>query len=570
MTARTPVRDLTPPRDIQPAARPVNTYVRPAQPERSTLHHVADALGELGRDAQAFARQRQAEADEEARLEGEAAFYRDHEAGYRLGTATGAVPPQHSPSFVEGFNTAQGHVTGIQMRQAFNERFQAWEGRHTASPEDFQGWYQEFVQERLATDDPDQLRALLPHVETMTSEAYDAYYRVRNARVMEDSITTHVGVSALTIDEAINQAFGTAHGPSVDMLWADLVAQRDEALAGGIPPSRYDENLFNTIIAKAIEHQDPALLELLDRPMPGEEIPLSHHPQFLEDRIDVQSRVMRAIAAQEDADYQAQLERDQEREDAIVREVIRTLSESPAIEIADSIIDEWAIYDPLARQRLENLRSTFAQSGEREDPQALLEIELDIVQGATRQEIMALAGPGGPIRNATTLARLIDRVEQSMEFGRQALQIEPYRRYREHLLSVLGARRDPLILTLPRTELTEEYIAAMRDLDIAVMEWLQANPNASFVERHRAMDEIGRFILNRIEGDPALYDDPQYQSQEDYLEALGESERQAPNEPDPGAAPRSDRLPVTPGIGIPELESPDDEVRRVLESLSAD
>lgn len=370
MIARTPVRDLTPPRDIQPAARPVDTYVRPAQPERSPLHHVAEALGDLGRDAQAFAKQRQAEADEEARLEGEAAFYRDHEAGYRLGAATGAVLPQHSPSFVEGFNTAQGHVTGIQMRQAFNERFQAWEDRHTASPEDFQGWYQEFVQERLSTDDPDQLRALLPHVETMTSEAYEAYYRVRNARVMEDSITTHVGVSALTIDEAINQAFGTAHGPSADFLWADLVAQRDEALASGLPPSRYDENLFNAIIAKAIEHREPALLELLDRPMPGEEIPLSQHPHFLEDRIDVQGRVERAIAGQEEANYQAQLERDQEREDTIVREVIRTLSEHPTIEINDSIIDEWAIYDPRAHHH----HPTIPNTPDDRDPEVPLAI----------------------------------------------------------------------------------------------------------------------------------------------------------------------------------------------------
>jgi hypothetical protein len=36
MTRRTPVRDLSPAPDLQPAAAPVDTYVRPAQPERSS------------------------------------------------------------------------------------------------------------------------------------------------------------------------------------------------------------------------------------------------------------------------------------------------------------------------------------------------------------------------------------------------------------------------------------------------------------------------------------------------------------------------------------------------------
>jgi protein-tyrosine-phosphatase len=468
---------------------------------------------------------------------------------------------------MEGMRGAQGRVAGIQMRQDFNARFQAWEGRHTASQDEFQTWYGDFVSESLNTDDEDELRALLPHVETMTSEAYDAYSRIRNARAMEDSITTHVGVSSLTIDEAFNQALGQEHGASFDLLWMDLVDQRQAALATGIPPSRYDETLFNTIITKAIEHEDPALLELLDRTLPGETVPLSQHPEFLDDRLQVEGRVARAIVAREEEAYQAQLERDQEREDAIVREVSRTLSENPTIQIDAAILEEWSIYDPLARQRLESLRTTFVNVHEREDPQALLEVELEIMQGAGRQRIMDLAGPGGPIRNARTLARLMDRVNQREEFGRQVLQVESYRRYRDLLLSRLGARRDRFDLEQPRTEMTEEYVAAMRDLETAAMEWFRDNPNASLVEQHRAMDEIGRFVLRRIEGDPQAIDDPDYRSQEDYLEALGDQERQAPSLDDLGAAPRADRLSVTPGHGAPDREAPTAETRRVLESL---
>lgn len=567
MTRRTPVRDLTPPRDIQPSAAPVDTYVRPAQPERSPLHHVAQSLGDLGRDAQALVGQRQAEADEEARLQGEAAFYRDHREGLIQGTASGDVPPQFSPAFMEGFQGAQGQVAGIQMRQDFNARFQAWEGRHTASPDEFQGWFQDYVSERLTTDDPDQLRAILPHVETMTSEAYDAFYRLRGARMMEESITAHVGTSALTIDEAVNLGMRDPGGLPADALWADLVDQRTAALGTGLPPARYDAALFNAIIAKAIEHEDPALLQLLDRTLPGNTVPLSQHPAFLEDRLAVQDRVDRAIAARQEAAYEAQLERDQEREDAIVRGVSRTLSEDPLAQIDETVLEEWAVYDPMARERLASLRSTFARAGEYEDPRALMEIEMDILQGASRQDIMALAGPNGPIRNARTLARLMDRVDQRVEYGRRVLQVPSYRRYRDLLLGTLGARRDPYDLFQDRTEVTDEYIAAMRDLEIAAMEWLRDNPNASLVEQHRAMDEIGRFILRRIEGNPRAFEDPLYGSQEDYLEAVAEIERQAPSTEDQGAAPRADRLPSRPGYGSPSLESPDEETRRVLESI---
>jgi hypothetical protein len=468
---------------------------------------------------------------------------------------------------MEGFNRAQGQTSGIRMRQDFNARFQAWEGRHSASPEEFQSWYGDFVNEHLTSENPEQLGSLLPHVETLTEDAYGTFQRVRGERLMEEAVTTHIGVSAITIDEAFNQALGNPDGVPFTELWADLLAQRDGALATGIPRQRYDQNLFDTIIAKAAEHGDIDILELLDETLPGHTVPLGQQPDFLQDRLGAESRVLRIIANREDEEASAQEERDEEREETIIREVMRFLSDNPTGRIDQRVMDEWAVYDPMALRKLEDVRSTFVTAQSTEDPRAILEVEMHIFEGARRSEIIGMAGPNGPIRSVQTLRRLLGQVDQRVEFSRQMLNAPALQRYREFLMSQLGARRNAFDVYQPRTRPTEEYIAAVRDLEIAAMEWFRDNPNASVLERQSAMDEIGRYIIARVEGDARSLDDPQYGSQEDYLEALGDQERQAPSIPDQQAAERADRLPVTPGYGPPELESPDEQTQRVLNRI---
>ncbi len=558
MVGRTPVRDITPARDIQPAARPVDTYVRPAAPERSPLHHVAQSLGSLSAGVSGLLSQRQGEADNAARLQGEAEFYRQHSGGYAQAVSQGEIPPTASPSFMEGFRNAQGNVTGIQMRQEFNSEFMNWDGRHTASPEEFNTWFGEFVQGRLATDDPAQLESLLPHVESLTEDAWGNYERVRGERVMADSITAHLGVSSLTIDEAINQAPMNGGLPPYDALWSDILEQREAALSTGISPSSYDEQLFNTIVAKALEHGDLRVLEFLDETLPGDDIPLGQQPDFLAKRLEAEGQLGRILANRDEALVEEQERLDQERLDAITRGVSEFLQANPAGEIDASILEEWETLDPQARQKLEGLRTTFSNARGREDPRAILEIERMIQEGLTPAELMSMgADPNSPINDPQTFVRLMQRAQDRAEFGGEMLRSESYKRFADLIEERTGTDDYGL---LGGSNPTEETIAAMRDLEMAAIEWLSANPNATLLERETAMDEIGTMILGRIDANR------EYRSQEDFTQDVGESERQAPATADQGT-PREDRLDVLPGVGDPAAQSPDQETESLLQSI---
>lgn len=555
MVGRTPVRDLSPARDIQPAAAPVDTYVRPATSERSPLHHVAQSLGGLSSSLQGFLSQRQGEADDDARLQGEAAFYRDHSGGYVEGTATGQIPPYASPAFQEGFGTAQGNVAGIQIRQDFNAEFAAWEDRHTASPEEFEAWFGEFVQGRLTTDDPNQLGSLLPHIRQLTDDAWGTYQRIRGERMIQESVTAHLGISSLTIDEAVNQSALRGGDVPYDVLWGEIVQQRDAALATGLGSNAYDTQLFNTIVAKALEHGDPSILEFLDETLPGQEIPIGQQPQFLADRIQAEGRMASLLATREEDLREQQEQQDQAREDAIVRGVMEFLQENPTGEIGDDIVAEWEVYNPQAREELAGLRSTFSRAQGVEDQDAILEIEMDILRGMTPAEVMQL-GSSGVIRDPATLTRLYNRAVQRQEIGSQILESDAYKRYTERIEALTGDLVENSILggTTP----SPETIQALRDFDIAAMEWQIANPNATLIERERAIDEIGQLILGRIEGS-------QYAGQEEFQEGVSEIERNAPGGGE--GAERQDRLEVIPGVGNPAAQSPDAQTESLLESL---
>lgn len=502
---RSQVREVSPANAIRPVASPVDTFVRPAEPAPSPLHDVAEGLSALDAGLRGFLQKRQAQADEADKVRGQAAFYKNNQQGYAEAVRQGLIPANSSPVFVESYKQAQGNLAGIRLREKFNQAYLSWEGRNGNDPAAFETFLSDFIGSNIGTEDPDVLRGLNPHLEALTTDAMSVWGKERAESTYRGSLETRGAVSGETIDYAEANSLSTGQGIDQDSLWADLMAQRAEAIAAGHREADFNKVMVDTIVDKAIEHGNPELLDLLDRTLPGQSVKLSSLPEFRDlKQAGVERLTTLARQRMQDRD-QAAIKENKAREDAIVRTVATEMAKDPSVEVPEDIIKEWERYDPLARKKLVEMRRTLLDAAGMEDPRDLLAVERAIQDGATTADILRLV-KDGVIRDPGTLKNAIDRVEK-----RQKARLEG-----QGILTTQTAKRITSTLrerTLPNDidamfdpgGTSDEGLEAIRDFEGMLIEWEVANPNATLADRERAINEIGELILKRVNTEDRTY-----------------------------------------------------------------
>jgi uncharacterized protein YcbK (DUF882 family)/muramidase (phage lysozyme) len=508
--ARQKVRDISAPSALVPQAAPVNTYVRPADPAPSNLHDLANGLAQFDRDLSGFLEKRQEKANTADKVRGEAAFNKNNQVGWAEAVRQGLVPAHASPIFVQSYKKAQGNLAGMRLREKFSAAYSSWDGRNSNDPEAFAGFVSSFLKDNIQTDDPYILEGLNPHIEALTDGAYTMWGKEREASTYNGSVNTKAAIAGETIDSADRQGLASGDGTDYDALREDLLKQREESLADGTLKEDYDLALVKAIAAKAIEHGDPQLLKILDEVWPGyDDVKLSSIPAFR----DIKQATLDAIETDartrmHDSDRR-QVKEDKKKEDAIVRGVVDLLSQDPTIEIPEDIIKEWTKYDPMARTKLEKARKTLLDAQKVESPRDLLHVERLIQEGATTQDIMDLV-KDGVITDPQTLKGAIDRVEKRQKArleGRGILTTQTSKRF----LSTIKERTaaDKIGAMFAPEGLTDEGLEATKDFEQMLIQWEEQNPDATLMDREKAINEIGELILKRIIPDERQYISPE-------------------------------------------------------------
>jgi len=404
------------PTPIQPIAAPVSTYVRPAEPAPSNLHQLAQGLASFDSGLQVWMDKKNAERDKADAIRGEAAFNRDNQGGWAEGVASGAVPANASPVFMEAYKKAQGNRMGVQMREQFGVEYAQWEGRNSDDPEAFQTFLSDFVSRNITTDDADILAGLNPHVSALAESASNTYSTDRANTAYNGHLDTRAGLISDIIDHASQQGIALETGTDYEGMKADILEQRQEALTSGLRMADFDAQLVAAIAAKAIEHGDPELLGILEDTLPGYEVKLSSLPDFRDVKATAEASLVAEYRRRVEAEAKQQAAADKAREGAITTGVYRALSTDPTAEIPEEVIREWERYDPEARKKLIDARKSLTDGLTLEDPQDLITIERMIQSGATQDDIFELAA-NGVIKDPGTFSSLVDRIQQRQEAG---------------------------------------------------------------------------------------------------------------------------------------------------------
>lgn len=500
---RTQFRDISGPSAIQPVAQPVNTYVRPADPAPSPLHDLAEGLAQFDRGLQGFMAKRQEKQTDADKIRAEAAFNQNNAMGWAEAVRSGKVPANASPTFMRSYKAAQGNLAGVQLREKFNSAYLTWEGRNSNDPAAFQQFLGDFIKNNVQTDDVDVLRGLNPHIERLWADGHGVFSQESSKSVYDGSVATRAGIVSKTVDAASEQGVLSGKGTNYDALWSDMMEQRKEALASGIRKEDYDKELVATIAAKAVEHQDPYLLDLLDKVAEGDEVALKDFPDFRTMRDDAIGKLS-GIARQQFADEEKkQAKADKKREEEITAGAVRVLAQDPTQEIPEDILKEWEKYDPLARKKVAEIRKTLADDDNFESPDEILRIQRDIADGVVGRSDVLKMIEEGKIKNPSTFTSLMDRIEKVQKNKRDGtgiLTLQTTKRYSR----VISERLKPKGVSadlLGNYALTSEGLEATNDFETMLMEWDDKNPEATQFDREKFIREAGEMVLGRINPD---------------------------------------------------------------------
>ena len=477
---------------LRPAAAPVDTY---GPPPRSGLRDFAASLSQIEPALNEFIDNRAKKFREEQAIRGEAAFQQNHQVGYAEAVRTGAIPAQASGSFVRAYKQSEGALAGQQLKDAYSQAYQAWDGKYSEDPKAFEKFFSDFVASHVNTTDPATLRGLLPHLRELQQNGFTQHTADVSKQTYNGSLDSHVAQANRDIEEANSEGLVTGKGTDYPAVFAAINERRASFVAAGGDPRDFDKSMTDAMSEKIMSTQDPALLAWFDQKIPGSDYTYGESPygqKIKQNTIDALEVINRRQMAAESA---AQTKADKEGKDRTEAAAIELLAKDPAAVLPDELIKEGQKYDGKFRVNVESWRKSLGDGFS--DPKAIKEVYANILAGGGFKAVTDAAANGvfgrpEDLAAAYSFAKGYEdnkgRIEDTL--GSSAAK---------SVLNAIDVRtKGTDTLGQPVAGTSNEGFEAQFDFKRMVQEWTVQNPNATLQEREDAIAKFGKTILDRI------------------------------------------------------------------------
>ena len=572
--ARAAVRKVSAPSAITPVAEPVSSYVRPADPARSSLWQVADGLGALDSGIRGFMSGRKGDQDKLDAARGEANFNRDNAPSWGVAVRNGTVSANASPIFQQSWKATLGNLTGLKLRSSFNEAYSNWDGRNTAGEAGFQEFLGGFLSENLdGIEDPYVLQGLNPHVNDLLEKGYSAFSVERDKHDRQGRVDDSMETLNFAIDESYKQGEASPTGTNYDEAWDIAVALRDDAITTGTREEDYDPFMAKTILLRAEESNDLELVALLDRTLPGQKHPMSHNLDIRTARDQTINRIEANIASNETTRASERTKADKIKADAFTLQAVTHIAGDPNVVFDEEFLTQFGAVEPEAIAKIQDWRTKLSEQGEVETQTEVLAMYADISSGAGTADIMQWLSQGR-ITTGSTLNAMLDRAEKFQSARTEGKGILVSRGANEERKLIQNQTGAGTFDVFGNKGLNEVGIAAIADFDTALIEWEEENPNASALERRKAVSETGEDIRKYITPSKMTDKSGSYNPDGEPTAELepepGVVAPEAPIEPEPEAPPEepAKETDTRPIWEIP-LEEQDDTIKQRIEDGAA-
>lgn len=503
------------------------SFVSAESAQPSQLHQLASSLGQFGGDLQGYLDAKRQKDDQHSNSMAQADFYKKNMVGFDEGVKKGLIPANQSPAYVKAYKNLEGDTLGSKMEADFTAAYQVWPERENASPAEFHDFFAKFASGYIKTNDPLVLDGLMPRFHATALKLSAQHDQVvaqtfqRNAEIAQGSavaanidLETTKGVSGVNARDHQDEGVGIDY----DGMWTNATAQRKIAVARGMDGDAFDKQMFNTFAAKAIEHKDYHLLEMLDKNIPGTKTKFSDTAEGLKLKMQT-SDALTTIAVQQERDANTkQAAADKKQYNESLGMVLGVLTGDPNTPVPEDLVKQMEKQDPEIRVKLPGWRRTLAEGSTAvENPKVLNAIYTDLINGGGHARVLQ-ALEHGEITNPKTLSELTafsDKYDASG--GKQTFDSAMSTTPAKDIMGMIKARtssQKTLASPFPDAAgLTDSGMEAKIDFSNQVGKWIAENPKATQQEVAKAVAEIGQGVVNHIQPADPLSDTkvPAYQ-----------------------------------------------------------
>lgn len=565
--ARAPVRQIEANAQLRPVAAPVDTYSQPAQ---SPLRGLAEGLATLSAPLQDMLEQRSKKQKEEDKLRGNAAVYSDHAEELREGVASGKIPPQYSPAFMEGFKNADGDLAGGKLVGKFSSAFESWSAKDTATDEQYDEFIAGFLKENVSTQDPQVLKGLLPQVNVLENNARQMWVAHKAKTVAQGFMDTSVALGMQDVDKFRQEGLTTEEGTDYKAMFGSIAQRRAEFTSKGGSGADFDKTMLEGLSAKIMETKDPQLLEMFDEKIPGTDRKYSDVPDFLKLKNATLDNLTSFAHSQLVSEAQKTKTEREQKKDQAVSGIIDFMVKNPgAAEVPEALIKQAEQNgEETIRTKLKTWREDLTPT-RKTDPGVVADLQQKMLDNPARANAIykdavdkrIFAGDPEAMRSVNSFK---DGLSENADVIEKAIGSSSMTRIMDSIAKRGGERNEVGDLI---TGLSQQALAAQYDLKNMVMNFIMANPEAKSYEIDNFINTQGANVLKNFQlpaggdemmdafdytRDPNLsFDNPILEGQTDGEETTG----------GPAANP-SDKA------GQPAYEALPPEQKKVVEDLA--
>lgn len=522
---RTRFTDLSQPEIIRPVAAPVNSYVRPADPAPSPLHGLASGLADLSEGVSSFMGKRQQTTDKESAAKAEALFNANHQLGWAEAQKQGLIPAQYNPVFAKAYKQAQGNYAGVVLRQKFQKAYDAWDGKGSENPEDFNKFFSDFVAQNVDPNaDPSVLEGLNPHVSKLMEDGTSMWTNDSSVAMRKRSDATHAALDGNDMDAAHEDP-----KPDYQKMWTNIQTRREAALASGTTAEAYDAGIVKSAAMKAVELDDEKLIDFIAKqPIPGNKDGLKYEdiPEFNDAIKQAKTQISTENRARKNFEYTQQERDDKKAREDLMIGVQTQLAIDPKATIPEEVYKKgeaagWATM----RKDVIDIKKSMLDDREAEDKRNILDLDIGITTGETTRETLWDAAKKGVIRDPQTWDRLQQKLKAYDEDKLKGYNLFDNERVKFWKQSFIQrSQTDGFASKVfgDSLALNDEAVQATGDYNGMLMDWIKANPEEAKnpANIYAKADEFGKIIAQRFDMKQLPDSGNRYRGTEDQANAL--------------------------------------------------
>lgn len=325
--------DLQEAERLQIVARPVDTFVKPAIPDKALeaqkLSDIASSLKNVQPSLERFISHKRKQMSEEEFKAGQQSRVKNA-LDFKEAVEQGLIDKTQSPWFMKGYNIQSGKAAAYNYDQSIKAAYASSNIRNERDPEIVEAFFSTFRTQWLdqnGRENPDFMDGLIP----IMSQA-EGNLRASHSAFVAESIKAE-NLDNLTTDHIETIERSLKGGVSFEQMASSLDNINETQLfAAGYNAAEINDITLDNIVTLAVERQNPNILKLADHVRAGQHA-LSDRPESRKKISDAKARIASRTAAEYRLNNTIQEDIRRKQKIAISTEALNSLIEDPGADM---------------------------------------------------------------------------------------------------------------------------------------------------------------------------------------------------------------------------------------------